>query len=725
MPILTGSLERITFHNPDTGYTVARLQLPGKKQLVTVVGKFMGVQVGETLQLDGDWTAHPSHGRQFQANHWESVLPADIDGIRKYLGSGLIKGIGPVMAQRIVDVFGAETLQVIESRPRKLYEVPGIGRKRIDDIVQAWHEQRDIKALMALLQTYEITPVLAIRIYRAYGERALEVVQQTPYRLSDEIFGIDFESADQIAQTQGVRHDDPWRVGAGLRHVLTLALSDGHCYLPLEELVPRAAKLLQVGEERVRAVLAEIDVAGEIQLDEVDGVPMIYLLPFYRAELGVANAIRAIQFTPSAIAQRFRNLDWQAEWQRIQQAQGIELTSKQQEAIKTVLTTKLCVLTGGPGTGKTQTTRTIIDLLNRQRCRYVLASPTGRAAKRLSEASGAEAKTIHRLLEYSPATESHFRRDRDNPLLADMVVIDEASMLDILLCNNLLKAVPPEAHVLFVGDADQLPSVGPGNVLRDLIDSWAVPTVHLDVIFRQAADSGIITSAHKINHGQVPALRGQADFFFFPRPTPELSAEMVVELVAERIPRRFGIDRQAIQVLVPMHRGPAGVQALNGQLQAALNPSHPDRPEKSWGTMTLRVGDRVMQVRNNYDLDVYNGDVGEVVAVDREAQTLTVRYDEVAGARLVVYEWSALDELQLAYAMSIHKSQGAEYPVVVLPLVQQHWALLQRNLLYTAVTRAKSLVVLVGEERAIVHAVHNHTVDARFTGLGRRLRVGG
>ncbi len=400
------------------------------------------------------------------------------------------------------------------------------------------------------------------------------------------------------------------------------------------------------------------------------------------------------------------------------------LTEKQQQAVKMALTTKLCVLTGGPGTGKTQTTRTIIELLERYKCRYVLASPTGRAAKRLSEASGAEAKTIHRLLEYSPTTESHFKRDRDHPLAADIVIIDEASMLDVVLCNSLLKAVPPAAHVVFVGDADQLPSVGPGNVLRDLLESWSITTVRLDVIFRQAAELGIITNAHRINHGEPPQLRGLPDFFFFPRPTAEATAAMVVELVAERIPQKLGFDRRAIQVLAPMHRGAAGVQALNAALQAALNPAHPSKPEKTWGATTLRVGDRVMQVRNNYDLDVFNGDVGEVAAVDAAEQTLAVRFEELQGARLVSYKWSELDELQLAYAMSIHKSQGAEYPVVVLPLVGQHWAMLQRNLLYTAVTRARQAVVLVGEERAISQAVRNHTQLTRLSGLGHRLRVG-
>ncbi|MDQ5853283.1 MAG: ATP-dependent RecD-like DNA helicase, partial [Chloroflexota bacterium] len=711
-----------TFHNAETGYTVARVQPSGRRHLVTVVGKLVGVQVGEALRLEGEWTSHPEHGRQFAASAWQAVLPADAEGIRKYLGSGLIKGIGPVMAQRIVDTFSAETLRVIESHPQRLNEVPGVGRKKVDAIIRAWNEQQGIKALMTLLQGHGITPTLAVRIYRQYGEAAMSILEQSPYRLADEVYGVGFFTADQIAQQQGVRHDDAFRIGAGLRHVLSEAAADGHCYLPAEVLVERAVTLLEVDTALVEATLRNIDAAGEVQVEEVDGLRLIYLLPFYRAELGVANSIRAIQITPSAIAPIFKRLDWERVWDRLGHQHGQNPTEKQREAIRTALTTKLGVLTGGPGTGKTTTLRTVIDLLDAHRCRYVLASPTGRAAKRLSEATGAEAKTIHRLLEYSPVGDVRFKRNRDNPLDADMVVVDEASMLDIFLCNDLLKAVPPNAHVLFVGDVDQLPSVGPGNVLRDLIESWAVPAVHLDVIFRQAEGSGIISNAHCINAGELPRMEGLDDFFFFPRPDPEACAAMVVELVVERIPRRFGIDRRSIQVLSPTHRGPAGVQALNKALQAAINPPHPGRPERTWGDTTFRVGDRVMQVRNNYDLDVYNGDVGEITAVDREQQTLAVRYDELSGPRAVIYDWAFLDELQLAYATSIHKAQGAEYPVVVVPLLRQHTILLQRNLLYTAVTRAKQVVVLVGDRSAIKRAVDNNEVAVRYTGLQRRLR---
>jgi len=441
-------------------------------------------------------------------------------------------------------------------------------------------------------------------------------------------------------------------------------------------------------------------------VEQADGVEQVFLAPLCYSEIGVANAIQMIQRTPSPLLSQAKRMDWQRVWLDVQREYGMELTELQQAAVRKTLTDKLVVLTGGPGTGKTSTLRALILLLDKLGKRYVLASPTGRAAKRLSEATGAEARTIHRLLEFAPQGDRQFKRDRDNPLPCDMLVVDEASMLDVALCNSLLKAVPPAAHVLFVGDVDQLPSVGPGNVLNDLIQSWAVEAVKLDRVFRQAEGSGIISNAHRINHGELPQLR-----------------ELVVDLVCHRIPNKFGIDpRRSIQVLSPIHRGPAGVQALNTLLQDALNPAHPSKPERTWGEMVFRLGDRVMQVRNNYDLDVYNGDVGEVATIDREAQKLTVRFEEARGVREVVYDFAYLDELQLAYALSIHKSQGGEYPVVVVPLLRQHGIMLQRNLLYTAITRAREVVVLVGDQGAVATAVNNERVALRYTGLQRRLR---
>jgi len=731
MATLEGSLERITFHNADTGYTVARIQPSGKRHLVTAVGKLLGVQVGEALRLDGEWTSHPSHGRQFNVQAWQAMLPSDVEGIRKYLGSGLIKGIGPATAQRIVDTFGPRTLDVIERDPERLGEVPGLGRKKAADIVRAWSEQQGIKALMSLLQSHGITPSLAIRIYRHYGVDAVAIVQSEPYRLADEVFGIGFLTADQVARSQGVRHDDPFRIESGIRHVLGTASNDGHCYLPRMDLIERATKLLDVDETTTTAALQRLaareeDTSGLVFDDTEDG-QCVYLRPFYFAEKGIATSIKEIQRADSKLLRQTKRPDWNWEiiWPWLARATGINLTNKQQAAVQATITTKMVVLTGGPGTGKTSTMRALIALLDRLKMRYVLASPTGRAAKRLSEATDAEAKTIHRLLEYSGmGGGQQFKRNRDNPLPCDVLVVDEASMLDVLLCNSLLKAVPPAAHVLFVGDTDQLPSVGPGNVLRDLIDSWAVTTVQLDRVFRQAEGSGIIDNAHRINGGEAPVLRGLSDFFFFPKPQPEPCADLVVDLVANRVPRRFGLEpRRAIQVLTPMHRGPAGVQELNKRLQEALNPQHPSKPERTWGDTIFRLGDRVMQVRNNYDLDVYNGDVGEIAAIDREAQQLTIRFEEARGARAITYDWASLDELQLAYALSIHKSQGGEYDAVVVPLVKQHRMLLQRNLLYTAITRAKQLVVLVGDHQAITIAVDNNRVADRFTGLQRRLKL--
>ncbi|KAB8144013.1 ATP-dependent RecD-like DNA helicase [Chloroflexia bacterium SDU3-3] len=719
MPTLEGTLERITFHSPADGYMIARLQPRDKKHLVTIVGRLLGVQVGESLELEGRWADHPEHGRQFVVERYRTLLPATVEGIRRYLGSGLIKGIGPATAKRIAETFGAYTLHVIEHESHRLTEVPGLGSKRADLIARAWQEQQEIKAIMLFLQELDITPGLAIRIFKQYGAQSLGVVQATPYRLADDIYGIGFLTADTIAQSMGIPADSPQRIGAGLRYALSQAADDGHCYLPWDELVRRGAKLLGCEDAAVAATLEAIAITREVAVKTWDGERCVYLLPFDRAEHGVAERLRALQRAPSEIVPFFRRVSWERVFSFLSEKRGIELAEKQREAVKMALTSKVAILTGGPGTGKTTTLRTIIAALRQRGEKVVLASPTGRAAKRLAEASGGEAKTIHRLLEYSMAGGGHFSRNEENPLDTSFVVVDEVSMLDVLLANNLLKAIPPQAHLLLVGDADQLPSVGPGRVLRDLLDSMAVPSVHLDTIFRQAADSGIITNAHRINHGEMPELQGMPDFFFFNAAQAEPCAELVVELVASRIPNKFGLDpRRDIQVLSPMHRGPAGVANLNAQLQAALNPPAKGRPEKTFGSTTFRLGDRVMQLRNNYDLDVYNGDIGEVLGIDFEAQELTVRYD---AARDVAYDFGLLDELTLAYAISIHKAQGAEYPCVVVPLLMQHYNLLQRNLIYTGITRAKRLVVLAGDRRALARAVQNNEVAARYTGLARRM----
>lgn len=731
---LEGTLERITYQSDDDGYTVGKLTPQGKRYQVTIVGKLLGVRPGETLMLEGEWQEHRDHGRQFLVSQCRTIMPATVDGVKRYLGSGLIKGVGPATAERITATFGKYTLEVLDRAPERLAEVPGLGRKKAALIRQAWAEQQRIKEVMLLLQDLGLPTGMAVRIYKQYGDAAIQVVREQPYRLADEVYGIGFLTADKIAAGLGVAPDDPARVGAGLRHTLGAATEDGHCFLPAGELIRKAAAILGVESELVAECLANPAVAGEVEIVAAHGAPPdnpgqhiplltrgwpVYLKPLAMAETGVAAAVQRLSRTPSDIAGFYRAARWGQVFAHLAERHGLQLSERQQQAVTMALSEKVSVLTGGPGTGKTQTLRTVVQLLQARGHRPLLASPTGRAAKRLSEATGAEAKTIHRLLEYAPGGGGQFRRTADYPLECDLLVVDEVSMLDLLLANHLLKAVPPRAHLLLVGDADQLPSVGPGRVLRDLLESGAVPSVHLDQIFRQAAGSGIAAGARQINAGVAPDLQGQEDLFFFGAPDPERCAELVVELVARRIPRRFGHDpRRDIQVLSPTHKGPAGVANLNKLLQQALNPPAPGKPEKPFGANLFRLGDRVIQQRNNYDLDVFNGDIGVVEKIDAGEQLLTVRFED---GRDVAYDFAILDELALAYALSVHKSQGAEYPAVVVPLLMQHRAMLQRNLLYTAVTRARSLAVLAGDRRAIAAAVADERVEDRYSGLAARL----
>ncbi|MCU0491543.1 MAG: ATP-dependent RecD-like DNA helicase [Chloroflexaceae bacterium] len=749
MPTLEGTLERITYHSPEDGYTVARLTPQGKGYLVTIVGKLIGIKPGETLALEGEWKEHREHGRQFEVASFRTLMPATIDGMRRYLGSGLIKGIGAATAKKITETFGKYTLEVLEREPDRLVEVPGLGRKKAELIKRAWREQQQIKEVMLFLQELGLSTGLAVKIYKQYGDAAMQVVRDNPYRLADEVYGIGFVTADAIAQGLGMSHDAPERIGAGLRYSLSQATDDGHCYLPAEELLLRASALLEVTEDQAESEL-QLQIADcrvqsrdsfvaqssivnrqssivnrqssivNRQSSIVNLQSPVYLPPLAMAETGVAAAVGRLLRAPSTIAPFYRAANWPRVFAHLAEKRATHLTERQQEAVRMALTDKVSVLTGGPGTGKTTTLRTVIHLLQAKGYRALLASPTGRAAKRLAEATGAEAKTIHRLLEYSPQGGPHFRRNADWPLECDLLVIDEVSMLDVLLANHMLKAVPPQAHVLLVGDADQLPSVGPGRVLRDLLESQAVPSVHLDAIFRQAEGSGIALNAQRINQGQPPTFQGMRDFYFFAASEPEACAALTVELVASRIPQRFGFDsRRDIQVLSPMHKGAAGVANLNRLLQEALNPARPGVAERAYGATLFRVGDRVLQGRNNYDLDVYNGDVGVVERIDLDEQVLHVCFDE---ERSVAYDFDQLDELALAYALSVHKSQGGEYPVVVLPLLMQHYNLLQRNLLYTAVTRARELVVLVGDRKAIGVAVQNNNVLQRYSGLAERLK---
>ena len=733
---LDATLERITYASEETGYTVARVATARSSDLVTVVGPLLGAQPGESLRLRGRWRSHPQYGRQFEVEAYRTVLPATVQGIRRYLGSGLIKGIGPRMAERIVDHFGEGTLQVIEEEPARLVEVPGLGPKRTAMITAAWEEQKAVKEVMVFLQGAGVSTSLAVRIYKTYRDEALEVVQREPYRLAADVWGIGFRTADTIARKLGIPHDSPERVKAGLRFALSEASEDGHCYLPEAELVARAAELLDVGAALAGGCLEELErqedgvVVEEPPADAAarpagtaeppETVRAVWLVPFHRAEVSLAAGLLRLLRAPRDRLEAFGTVDWEAAFGWLRATSGVTLAPEQEAAVRLALTERVAVLTGGPGCGKSFTVRAVVSLARAKRARVVLAAPTGRAAKRLAELAGIPAATLHRLLQLRPGGDAAF--DRDHPLDADLVVVDEASMLDVLLANKLVKAVPPGAHLLFVGDVDQLPSVGAGEVLRDLLTAGTLPSVRLTRVFRQAQRSGVVTNAHRVNAGRLPITQGLEDFFLFAEEDADRAADLVVDVVASRLPRRFGVDpRRDVQVLCPMHRGPAGAGALNERLQEALTPGRPGLPERRSGGRVYRVGDKVMQVRNDYDkgaAGVFNGSVGVVTALSPEEGELRVLLDENEEVR---YGFDELDELTHAYAVSIHRSQGSEYPCVVVPLVTGAWMMLQRNLLYTAVTRAKRLVVLVGSRRALARAVRTTGAGRRHTALAGRL----
>ena len=724
MLTLEGAIERITYVNEENGYTVARLTPSGKDYVVTIVGRLPTVQPGESVRLSGFWTTHAQHGRQFEVKECSVERPATTEGIRKYLGSGLVKGIGPARADKIVETFGGDTLDVIDTTPDRLVEVPGIGPKIVARIMRAWEEQRAIKDVMLFLQSNGVTTGLAVKIYKQYKDAALDIVRQDPYRLARDIYGIGFLTADKIARNMGFTPDDPRRLEAGVTYVLNEFSDNGHVYALRTDLEGRAAERLSVDDvtitpEQVGASIDRLVDEAELKVEPGEDGVAVYLPAFHQAEISVARRLRrALDAQRDRLAD-FQRVNWDKAFTYLKE-EGLDLAPKQVEAVQTALSRKVTVLTGGPGTGKTFTLRAILKLLTARRHSVLLAAPTGRAAKRMTEATGHPAKTLHRLLEFKPGVS--FVRDEENPLDADMIIVDETSMIDLLLMNNLLKALDVGSHLLLVGDIDQLPSVGAGNVLRDLIASEVIPVVRLDTIFRQAQDSGIIVNAHRINAGQMPqfASAPPGDFFWIEAADPAAAAERVLQVVRERIPKRWGYDPlDDIQVLTPTHRGEAGVTALNNQLQATLNPPGPGKPERPMGSRVFRVGDKVLQIRNNYDKKVFNGDVGRVTALDLEEQTVQVRFDQDT----VDYEFHELDELVHAFAMSVHKSQGSEYPAVVLPLVTQHYMLLQRNLLYTGVTRARKLVVLVGQKRALAMAVKNARIMARNTRLAHRLRA--
>ena len=724
--VLDAVLERITYANEETGYTIARVAADRSgADLVTVVGALLGVQPGESLRLVGRWGSHPRYGRQFEVESYTTVLPATIQGIERYLGSGLIKGIGPRTAGRIVGHFGVDTLRVIEEQPGRLVEVPGLGPKRTAMIGKAWEEQKAIKEVMVFLQGVGVSTSLAVRIYKKYGDGSISVVRNEPYRLAAEVWGIGFKTADTIAQAVGIPHDSPQRVQAGIQYTLSEAADHGHCFLPEPNLVTDAAQILGVPTDLVRACLADLAAAEGVIREPVSGIaggtiPAVYLVPFHRAETALAAALLRLSAAPADRMPAFGAVDWDKALAWLRDRTGAELAAGQEQAVRLALTQRVAVLTGGPGCGKSFTVKSVITLAAAKRAKIVLAAPTGRAAKRLTELSGHPATTVHRLLQLRPGGDPSF--DRDHPLDADLIVVDEASMLDLILANKLIKAVPPGAHLLLVGDVDQLPSVGAGEVLRDVLAADTIPRVRLTQIFRQAQQSGVVVNAHRINAGQPPVFGEHPDFFLFGADEPDATAERVVDLVAHRIPRKFGIPPRDIQVLTPMHRGPAGAGTLNTLLQEALAPGRDNIPERRHGARVFRPGDKVIQIRNNYDkgtAGVFNGTVGTLTGLSVTEQQLTVRTDEDED---IGYDFDELDELQHAYAITVHRSQGSEYPAVVVPLTMSAYTLLQRNLLYTAITRAKRLVVLVGSRKALAIAVRTAGTGRRHTALTHRLQ---
>ncbi|MBV9026576.1 MAG: ATP-dependent RecD-like DNA helicase [Streptomycetaceae bacterium] len=728
LAVLEGVLERITYANEENGYTVARVDTGrGSGDLLTVVGALLGAQPGESLRMEGRWGSHPQYGKQFTVENYTTVLPATIQGIRRYLGSGLIKGVGPKIAERIVEHFGTDTLEIIEQEPQRLIEVPGLGPKRTKKIATAWEEQKAIKEVMVFLQGVGVSTSIAVRIYKQYGDASISVVKNEPYRLAADVWGIGFLTADRIAQAVGIPHDSPDRAKAGLQYALSQATDSGNCFLPEERLIADAVKLLQVDTGLVidclTELVAEDGVVRERVPDATGDEPLtaVYLVPFHRAELSLAAQLIRLLRGPEDRMPAFRDVAWDKALAWLKDRTGADLAPEQEQAVRLALTEKVAVLTGGPGCGKSFTVKSVVTLAKAKGAKVVLAAPTGRAAKRLAELTGAEAFTVHRLLELKPGGDAAY--DRDRPLDADLVVVDEASMLDLILANKLVKAVPPGAHLLFVGDVDQLPSVGAGEVLRDLLaEGSPVPAVRLTRIFRQAQQSGVVTNAHRINSGVPPITQGLPDFFLFAEDDTEEAGRLTVDVAARRVPARFGLDpRRDVQVLAPMHRGPAGAGTLNGLLQQAITPGRPDLPERRFGGRIFRVGDKVTQIRNNYEKGengIFNGTVGVVTSLNSEEQRLTVLTDEDEE---VAYDFDELDELAHAYAVTIHRSQGSEYPAVVIPVTTGAWMMLQRNLLYTAVTRAKRLVVLVGSKRALGQAVRTVSAGRRFTALDHRL----
>jgi len=710
---IEGVLERVVFYNEENGYTVGLLQGSDSHDPVTVVGTLMGINNGQNLQLHGTWKEHPKFGRQFQFESYRVVPPSTLIGLKRYLASGVLKGVGKKTAERLVKKFGLSTLEIMEKEPERLKEIEGIGRKKLRQILSSFREQRDQQEIMVFLQSYGVTAGQAKRIYEEYGEKTIAFLRSNPYQLSRDVFGIGFKTADQIALNLGIPRDSEARADAGLLYVLDQLSNGGHVCYPSKELLREAQQILEVSLPILEKALArQIRDRSLIQTDQT--TPMIYLARYFRCEVEVANRLTSMLKNDSSIPEidTEKSINW------FEKQSGLQLSPGQKEAIHTVIGNRVSIITGGPGVGKTTVINTIIQVLSTKNLSISLGAPTGRAAKRLTEATGCPAKTLHRMLRYNPAI-NRFNADEDSPLEEDVFIIDECSMIDISLMYHLLKALPLKAHLVLVGDADQLPSVGPGNVLRDIIRSGKVPVASLNVIFRQSDRSTIVEWAHAINRGDVPRIPEKSedlsDLYFVQKEEPEEILRIVLHLCTERIPERFGLDPiKHIQVLTPMHRGTLGVTNLNMELRNAVNPQRESSRKTPNG---FQEGDKVMQIRNNYEREVFNGDIGYITIIDPVDEQVTVRYDE----RNVEYSYGSLSEIVPAYAISVHKSQGSEYPAVVLPLSTQHFVLLQRNLLYTAITRGRRLVVLVGTQRALRIAVQEAGVRQRFTQLKERL----